>query len=100
MADMAGKKYTNEENLRIIEVINDYPGNYTYAAKILAEELNRSSTAILLHFRSIKWNYDTPFVVSATGKKTPIGVTRWTVNAVPEITLIRRWANIKHLLLK
>ena len=94
------KKYTCEENLRIIEVINDYPGNYTYAAKILAEELNRSSTAILRHFRAIKWDYDTPFVISPNGKKTPVGIVRWTVNAVPQITLIRRWSNIKHLLLK
>ena len=95
---MAVRKYTQQEIDRIIEVINDYPGNYTYAASVLSNELNRSAKAILLKFRSIKFDYNTPCVVSATGRKTPNGVTRWTSNAVPEISIIRRWQNIKHLL--
>lgn len=95
---MATRKYTDEEINRIIEVINDYPGNYTYAASILSSELNRSPKAILVKFRKIKFDYNTPIIVSATGKKTPNGITRWFSNTVPEITTIRRWTNIIHLL--
>lgn len=95
---MAVRKYTQQEIDRIIEVINDYPGNYTYAASMLSQELNRSPKAILIKFREIKFDYETPCVVSATGRKTPNGITRWISRAVPEITIIRRWSNIKHLL--
>ena len=94
---MAIRKYTEQELQRIIEVVNEYPGNYTYAAGILSTELNRSANAILRKFRTIKKDYLTPCVVSASGKRTPSGVTRWNSDNVPNIRTIRRWQNIKHL---
>ena len=94
---MAVRKYTDEEINRIIEVINQYPGNYTYAARMLSSELNRSTNAIIIKFREVKHNYDTPIIVSPSGIKTPNGVTRWISGSIPEFTTVRRWNNIKHL---
>lgn len=97
---MAGKKWTEKEIERIIEVVNDYPGCYIHGFRVLSPELNRSVNSIRLKFNEVKFDYDTPIVVSATGKKTPNGIIRWNSNCVPDITLVRRWTNIKHLLFK
>ena len=94
---MAVRVYTEQEKQRIMEVVNEYPGNFTKAARELSPELNRSINAILLKIRQIKHDYDAPCVVSASGKRTPNGVTRWNVDSPPEFRTIRRWQNIKHL---
>lgn len=97
---MAGKKWTDAEIARIIEIVNDYPGCYIHAFRTLSPELKRSVNSIRLKFNEVKFDYETPIIVSATGKKTPNGIIRWNSKCVPDIKVVRRWTNIKHLLFK
>lgn len=93
---MAAKRWTKKEIERMIEVICEYPGNYTYAARVLSKEINRSVPAILIKFREVKWDYKTPVVISPNGTTTPNGVLRWYL-LPPTFVIIKRWQNIKHL---
>ena len=90
------RKWTKEEIETVVEYINKYPGNYTYAARQVSPVINRSVSAILIKFREKKWDYKTPVVVSPDGIKTPNGIPRWCV-CPPTFEKIRRWNNIKHL---
>lgn len=90
--------YTQADIDRIIEVFNTYPGNNTYAAKIVGRELNRSYKSVLVKYRKLRYAYPTQKVISALGISTPNGITRWTEKDIPVFENIRRWSNIKHLL--
>lgn len=92
--------YTQADIERIIEVFNTYPGNNTYAAKIVGKELNRNYKNVLVKYRKLRYAYPTQKVISALGISTPNGVTRWTSKDVPVFRKIRRFDNIKHLLFK
>ena len=94
---MAVRRWTKEECDQIVDIINDYPGNYTYASKVASEVINRSASAILIKFRQIRPDYDTPIIISPKGKTTPKGMLRWYLNP-PEFVNVRRWGNIKHLI--
>ena len=93
---MAVRRWTNDELEKIIEYVNKYPGNYSYAFRELSPVINRSVLAISLKFKEIKGNYETPRVVSPIGIKTPNGISKWTINP-PQFEKIKRWNNIKHL---
>ena len=93
---MATQRWTDAELKQIIEYVNMYPGNYSYAFRELSPVINRSVLAISLKFKQIKNDYETPRVVSPIGIKTPNGISRWTTTP-PVFEKIRRWNNIKHL---
>lgn len=72
------RRWTEEEEKRVIEILNTYPGNNLHCFIKASQELNRSVSAISNRYTTKLKQLDKRRIITPTGVMTPMGTLRYS----------------------